>query len=149
MTEFTIIGGMAPRTFSIENNIISEVGGRHVEIGNGLVSEVSMQNCLFHQKGGEVTVRWGANRWTLQSGAKLNALPGCLANLVGDPAFVDEAGGNFRIQPSSAAIDKGMESKAYDDFCRLYSIDIKVDHDEITRPQGQTWDIGAFEWPGK
>jgi parallel beta helix pectate lyase-like protein len=133
----------------LKNNIISEVGGRHVEIGNGLLSEVSMQNCLFHQKGAEVAVRWGANRLTLQSGAKLNALPGCVANLVGDPDFVAKAGGNFRIQPSSAAIDKGRESKAYDDFYHLYSIDIKVDHDGIARPQGRAWDIGAFERPRK
>ena len=80
---------------------------------------------------------------------KLNSLSGCLANLVGDPAFVAEAGGAFRIQPSSAAIDKGMESKVYNDFYHLYSIDIQVDHDEIARSQGHAWDIGAFELPWK
>ena len=37
----------------------------------------------------------------------------------------------------------------YDDFYQLYSIDIQVDHDEIARPQGHAWDIGAFEWPRK
>jgi hypothetical protein len=132
---------------NVENNIISEVGGEHVEIGAGLVSEVTMQNCLFHQKGTEVTVRWGGKRLTLQSGAKLNELPGCQDNRVGDPAFVDRAGNDLRIRASSEAIDGGIASKAYDDFYRLYSIGIKTDAHGTARPQGHTWDIGAFECP--
>ncbi|MHC4401558.1 MAG: right-handed parallel beta-helix repeat-containing protein [Planctomycetota bacterium] len=132
---------------NIESNIISDVSGEHVAIGRGLVAEVSMRNCLFHQKGTEVVVRWGKDRLTLQSGLELNALSGCRANRVGDPWFVDEASDNFRIQGSSAAIDKASKSNAYDDFYRLYSIDIEVDHDGAARTQGDTWDVGAFEGP--
>jgi hypothetical protein len=132
---------------NIENNVISGVGGAHVEIGNGLVDQVSLRHCLFHQSDAEVTVLWGVNRLTLQSGAKLNAMPGCQANLVGDPAFVTKGTHDYRIQSSSAAINQGVAARAYRDFQRLYSIGIMVDPDGTPRPQGNAWDVGAFEWP--
>ena len=63
---------------SIENNIISNSGGQHVAVGNGLVDQVSMRNCLFHQHDGDVAVRWGANDLLAPPATRINALPGCL-----------------------------------------------------------------------
>jgi len=130
---------------SIESNIISDVSGDHVEIGAGLLAEVTMRNCLFHTKGTEVVVSWGKDRLVVQSAARVNALSGCRGNGIGDPGFVDEASDDFRIRGPSAAIDRGSKSKAYDDFYRLYSINIKVDYSGALRGQGEAWDIGAFE----
>ncbi len=133
---------------TIEGNIISDVGGDHVEMDEGLLSEVTMLNCLFHAPGADVLVTWGNNRLTAPLASALNALPGCTGNAIGDPAFVDAPGGNFRIRASSAAIDKGSKSKAYADFRRLHSIDITLDYVRTPRPRGDAWDIGAFEGRG-
>ncbi len=133
------------RNIVIENNIISRVGGRHVAIGSGLVDQVSMSHCLFHQGDGEVAIRWGVNDLLAPSATRINSLPGCLGNLIGDPAFIDAGRGDFRLQASSAAIDKGAEAKAYGDFQRLYSSSIMIDANHTTRPQGGRWDVGAFE----
>jgi hypothetical protein len=52
----------------------------------------------------------------------------------GDPRFVDASANVFDLQPSSPAIDKGMSLTGFGD-----------DLAGTVRPQGLTWDIGAFE----
>ena len=54
-------------------------------------------------------------------------------NVSGDPAFVNPAGGDYHIGPTSAAIDKGVDAGADDDM------------DGDSRPQGGGYDIGADE----
>ena len=134
--------------FRIENNIISDIAGDHVELGQAIVDETTMDNNLFWENGSDIVIDWGTGGYTGQDAAGINALMNCANNVVGNPAFVDEASDNFRIQGTSAAIDEGFESAAYDDFYNLYSIDIEIDLDEVSRPQGITWDIGAFEYDG-
>ena len=76
---------------------------------------------------------------------RINTLPGCWGNLTGDPRFTDAGRGDFRLQASSAAINKGTEAKAYGDFQRLYSSSIMIDANRTPRPQGGRGDVGAFE----
>ena len=71
--------------------------------------------------------------------------PVAWGNLTGDPAFTDAGRGDFRLQASSAAVDKGAEAKAYGDFQRLYSSSIMIDANHTSRPQAGRWDVGAFE----
>lgn len=53
----------------------------------------------------------------------------------GNPEFIDAASGNFRLLPHSPAINSGSPIDAP-----------HFDYDYISRPQGQGFDIGAFEY---
>jgi hypothetical protein len=61
-------------------------------------------------------------------------LPAFLAgNLEADPLFMDISAGNFHLQPGSPAIDSGLDMA------------IGFDYDYRFRPQGNAYDIGAYE----
>lgn len=51
-----------------------------------------------------------------------------------DPLFVDPANGNYHLQAGSPAIDKGLNAEVTDDV------------EGMIRPQGEGYDIGAYEW---
>lgn len=55
-------------------------------------------------------------------------------NLTTDPSFVNAAAGDFHVRSSSAAIDSGSSSLAP-----------SADFDDVSRPQGSAFDIGAYE----
>ena len=57
----------------------------------------------------------------------------------GDPQFVNAVGGNFRLQSSSPAIDRGSS---------VVNTVVTMDGDGVSRPQGGAFDIGAFESSG-
>jgi hypothetical protein len=52
-----------------------------------------------------------------------------------DPKVVNASGNDFHLEANSALIDKGV-----------LLTDVKADFDGVTRPQGSTHDIGAFEY---
>jgi hypothetical protein len=54
---------------------------------------------------------------------------------VGDNAFVNAAAHNYTLAPGSPAIDAGATIAAVD-----------TDRAGISRPQGQAYDVGAYEW---
>jgi hypothetical protein len=56
-------------------------------------------------------------------------------NLLSDPQFVDAAGANFRLKPTSPAIDAGVTIA-----------DVMIDAARQPRPQGLRSDIGAYEF---
>lgn len=55
-------------------------------------------------------------------------------NRIDDPLFIDPANGNYRLRAGSPAIDAGLDAG------------ITVDLDGATRPIGNGFDIGAFEF---
>jgi len=130
----------------IRGNVITDVTDDHIEVGRDEIANVDVEYNLFYEDGTDISIDWGTYEFTTQSESEINNLPGWSNNVIGDPDFVDANNRNYRIGSSSAAIDEGTETGAYDDFDSYYSIDIKVDYDETTRPQGDAWDIGAFEY---
>lgn len=60
-----------------------------------------------------------------------------VAPILDDPRFVNPATGNFRLQSCSPAIDQGVDNGSVD-----------TDLDGVARPQGQGFDLGAFEFGG-
>ncbi len=56
------------------------------------------------------------------------------SNLGVDPGFVDAAGGDFHLQPTSPCVDVGVASpEVFDDAAG------------VARPQGVANELGAFE----
>ena len=60
-----------------------------------------------------------------------------LNNLETDPSFVDPANEDFRLQATSAAIDAGVALA-----------EVQDDRGGVPRPQGATYDVGAYELVG-
>lgn len=56
------------------------------------------------------------------------------SSMVGDPKFVDPAGGDYHLLPSSDAIDAGVDAG------------VTKDLDGLPRPIGPDFDIGAYEF---
>lgn len=74
----------------------------------------------------------------LHFGGNATAITG--ANLVkGDPMFADASNNDFRLQKSSPAIDRGIDSLP---GCQAPSKDFDLN----SRPFGKSCDIGAFEY---
>ena len=129
-----------------ENNIISDVGSRCINVEPSIADKSFLNNNLFWNNGGLVSIRWGtAILYTLDASV-INALPDSSGNVIADPLFANLAGGDFRIPETSPAVNTAILSAAYQTFFDLYGIDIKVDYDQVTRPQQGSWDIGPFEW---
>jgi parallel beta-helix repeat protein len=95
----------------VRNNIVSQNGV--AQIGNDLGSSSTITNNLIDGSGG-VT---GSNYIT------------------GNPQFVNPAGGDFRIQSSSPAINQGTSTDAP-----------AVDFNGVSRPNGGGYDIGVYEY---
>jgi serralysin len=53
----------------------------------------------------------------------------------GDPRFVNRFAYDFRLEPDSPAVDRGISLSGFN-----------YDHDDAIRPSGTAWDIGAFEF---
>ncbi len=66
---------------------------------------------------------------------------------VGDnPDFASPGTNNFHLQADSPAIDNGTLNAAFATFKARYGIDIDVDFDGVSIPQGTAQDIGAYEY---
>ena len=105
----------------IANNTVYGVSGAGVRIGGG--SSNSVRN----------NIAYGNSTNYIE-------IAGTIAsnNLFGaDPLFVDANGGNFRPKSTSPAIDKGMTVSS-----------VATDIAKVARPQGGSYDIGAYEIDG-
>jgi hypothetical protein len=95
----------------IRNNIASQ--NRNTQIDNAAGGNAAVTNNLVDGSGGTTGD----------------------SSVTGSPQFVDPSNGNFHIQSTSPAIDKGTSTDAPN-----------VDFDGNSRPKGAGYDIGAFEY---
>jgi hypothetical protein len=112
--------GYAPSTAMLTNTIlVSHAVGIRVTLGN----TATLENTLWHGNGKDTD---GAGR----------ICTGTLS-VDGDPAFVDPGIGDYHIGPSSAGIDRAVDTG------------VTVDIDGELRPDGCFADIGADEYQGR
>ena len=122
----------------ITNTIFSKNVGCAV-VERDEASSTVLSNCLFfgNTKGDYVVD--GLTTYT--GGAAINShVPGAQSNMDGDPAFVDEAGGDYHLTPLSPCIDTGRDTSPAE-----YG-GVTTDFDGDARPYGPAYDIGADEF---
>ncbi len=130
----------------IENNIISHVTeGNHIWVYN--TSGATVRNNLTYEPGGKEKIKWGNTVYNLSEFQ--NATDQGSGSSAANPLFVSET--DFHLQSSSPAKDTALADTAlttnvYALFQSIYGKDIRVDRANIPRPQGRTFDIGAYEY---
>ncbi len=129
------------------NNIVASVGptGYHLLVGDSVQrAKAEIDYNVFFQPGGTVRINWGGPIYNVaQFQANTGKCTGCLE---ADPRFIDPAHADFRLRPDSPAIDAGTGSSLYSLFASLFGVGIQVDYAGAPRPQGDGWDIGAYEF---
>jgi hypothetical protein len=132
--------------FYLVNNIIGQVTqslGNHIwiELDTAAIISTMHHNLLE----GTVRITWGAG------GARsLANFQGAFAgqgldSLNANPLFRDAPNTDFRLQAASLAVDAGTADAVYSTFFTLYGINIAKDIAGTPRPQGATYDLGAYE----
>jgi hypothetical protein len=105
----------------IYNNTIYGTSGAAIEVNASAPNSIIKNNILYNNGGG--IVDWGATG-TIQSN-----------NLTTNPQFVNASANDFSLQAGSPAIDAGVTVSV-----------VTTDMKEVSRPQGTTYDIGAYEY---
>ena len=106
---------------SLYNNTVSGNANEGIRIEDGVSGTVVRNNIIYQNNGGNFN-NFGSNT------AVSN-------NMLTDPKFVDAASRNFRLQSGSGAIDAGVALS-----------NVTTDISGTARPQGSSYDIGAFEF---
>jgi hypothetical protein len=118
-------------TVVIENNIFSELNSdAYIVLSNSVyLANAVLENNLFYHS-------------TLTPSIDGNDT----SSLFTAPLFSSEENDDFTLSASSPARDAGKLSAVYQTFFDTYGLDISSDAAEITRPQADSWDIGAYEY---
>jgi parallel beta-helix repeat protein len=133
---------------TIAGNVGSDGSGIYVYSASGVTSHITLTNTIlaghttgvYVAEGSSATLTatlWGSGEWANGTnwGGSGAIEPGTI-NILGDPAFVNAAEGDFHLQASSAAVDAGVDAG------------VAIDIDRQARPFGGGFDIGADEyWP--
>jgi hypothetical protein len=141
--------GASANPHPVINNVITGLTdpntGYHIKMNSNSAAVSEMKNNLIFEPSGKFRVYWGQLYSSLGAfKAGTGKGDGCL---VSDPQFADEAGNNFALKSSSPAKDMATVPSLYTDlFAALFpGNSIAFDLTGVSRPQGETWDIGAFE----
>ena len=127
-------------TLEVRDNIISRVvaTANHLFVEDpGIASGTVFHHNLLE---GDPRVRLGGPQQHLTA-AQLAARQ----SFADDPLFVNAATRNFRVQPTSKAVDAGDVPSAYAIFQQRYGLSIARDPDGTALPTGAAPDMGAFE----
>ena len=96
---------------------------------------------------GSTKTRWGGGAYTTAAAFSSSTGQGA-HHWEADPQYTSGAAHNYRIPPTSVAVDKGVLAQGYVVFNNRYGFSIQKDMDGSVRPSGGAWDLGAFESAG-
>jgi len=112
----------------IYNNVVVDPATKHLY---GTYGNNWMQSCI--QIGTGVNAIQATNYFDTVYYASYHGLIGST-----DPYFVDAVNGNFRLLPATPLVDNGIATDTVAGFA--------FDGDSLSRPAGNGWDIGAYEY---
>jgi hypothetical protein len=151
------------RNINIFNNTISEArynGGAGIYITTSNISNIAIKNNLvnFTNWNGQITASTASvlphitatHNMVVTTAKKCSQeYPNCIeisanpsgyamihSNFTADPQFISTTDQNFHLKSSSPAIDKGVDLRPL----------VTTDYDNVTRMQGNGFDIGAYEY---
>lgn len=124
------IGGFFGSGLVLENNVLEAPAGQTAVLCEGNRSQP--RNNLFYAPGGQIT------------SSSCEIVPGANGNINANPLFICPGGGNYRLQPSSPAIDAG------DNAVSSAPADLDGSPRVVAGKDSgrKTIDIGAYEYQG-
>lgn len=131
------------RNTAFNNVVWNNDGGSAIEVGWGDPVDIRVLNNTISNRYG-IYIHTDSTRTRVQNNIVYgsnavveNAGTGTIIsnNLLANPDFANAAGGDFRLLPTSVAIDAGTSIS-----------EVFIDFDEVRRPQGLALDIGAYEY---
>ena len=136
-------------TVRIVNNVIGRLlqTTHHVAIAtSGAANKSTISNTLMQAPS---RIKWGTTSTVRTVAALKSAFPSqCGGCTDADPQFANAAAYDLRPGPASPLLDSAVVDPVYDTFRNLYGISIARDFTGASRPQGYTWDMGAYEGAG-
>jgi len=131
------------RSVELSGNICGDL---KVRTDNAYISDYDSDNLnvdymLFSN--GDEDFFWNGTRYSSYSEWKAATSECVNCPTPADPLFSGTT--DFILQTGSPAINENTPHFSYGLFQTLYGIDIRLGHDEVGRPQGGVYDIGAFE----
>lgn len=136
-------------SLEILNNIIyNTTRANHIFLEPGSVATNSIVfNNILYQPGADVKIRWGNAQIENVADFEISNPLISDSNREIDPLVYDPVNADFTLQIGSPAVDTGIESSVYQWFFDLYGLDIRHDRNDVVRPDGSQWDVGAYELP--
>jgi hypothetical protein len=142
------IGGTEahPIINNIFTGLTDKVNGYQIKLLTTAANLSDMKNNSIYEKDGTFRVYW-SKLYTSIDSLKIGTgkAQGCL---VSDPKFVNGTTNDFHLQAESPAIDAATTPSTYTALfaAKFPGNSIAFDRDGIPRPQGPSWDIGAYEY---
>lgn len=137
------IYGCQPQSLSLLNNIVVNVSGRHVDLRSCSASILTIENNLFWNASGELSLRADGTNFTDLT--TLNSEVFAAENIAADPSFEADS---LLPSASSPALNTGTSlEEIYTLFRSTWGSQIAYDRAGTPRPTGADEDIGAYERP--
>ncbi|WP_456378997.1 Ig-like domain-containing protein [Thiolapillus sp.] len=133
----------------------------HQYLGNnfGLLNDASLEKLHFninsnHDDGTLIDYNNYLQPALIRWASRLRSLEWMRANTTSsvnsvenrDPRFRDAANFDLRLQLGSPLIDANAEHVAYEELWDQYQRLFALDADNVSRPRGNNWDVGAYEY---
>jgi hypothetical protein len=133
-------------SYIIENNIFAdraESTGYDIRVANSGIANITTLSRNSMYTSNSSRTYWAGTTYDVVGLQGIGKCTGCLEE---NALFENGNNHNFHLTATSPLIGAGNESAVLDTFYNQYGIDIKKDIENISRPQGSAWDIGAYEY---
>lgn len=134
----------------VRNNIFStrnDANGYEYWAGVSDYTKLASDYNLFDSAlDGGVKINWNGTIRNLVDTQSINSRE--THSISGSPAFVS-APTNLRLIESSSAINIGTTPSSFADHLAKWEVPASTDISGTSRPQSGSWDIGAYEYPGR